>query len=111
MFRVVRKILFWLHLVAGVAAGVVLLVMAVSGMLISYERQITKKADGFALTVPADGKKLGAEEMLAALQAAQAGAAPTGLTLQSDPSQSAAFQFGKEKTVFIHPYSGELLGE
>jgi len=111
MFRIVRKILFWLHLAAGVAAGLVILVMAVSGILISYERQITEAANGFALTVPADGKKLGVEEMMAALQAEQAGAAPTALTVSSDPSQPVAFQFGKEKTVFVDAYRGDVLGE
>ena len=111
MFLVVRKFLFWLHLAAGVAAGLVILVMALSGVLISYERQVTDAANGFHIPVPADGKKLGAEEMLAALRAEDPRAMPTALTVQADPSQPAAFQFGKEKTVFINPYSGAVLGE
>jgi|GEM_PF-2469048 len=36
----IRKGLFWLHLIAGVAAGVVILVMSVTGVLLTYERQI-----------------------------------------------------------------------
>ncbi len=110
MFRRIRTVIFWAHLVSGVVAGLIILVMASSGILISFERQITESANGFALVAPADGKKLGPEEMLAALQAKEAGA-PTGLTIFADPSQPAAFQYGKEKTVFVNPYSGELLGE
>lgn len=111
MFKFVRKVLFWAHLVAGVAAGLIILVMASTGVLLSYERQITEAANGFSLTPPANGKKLGPEELLAALQAAQPGAAPSGLTIQADPGDPAFFQFGREKTVFVDPYTGAVLGE
>jgi uncharacterized iron-regulated membrane protein len=111
MFRRLRNCFFWAHLAGGVAAGLIILVMAASGILISFERQLTEAANGFALVPAADGKKLGPEEMLAALQAKEPGAAPSGLTVFSDPAQPAAFQFGKEKTVYVNPYTGELLGE
>ena len=111
MFRRIRNFIFWVHLVVGVAVGLLILVMATSGILISFERQITEAANGFALVAPADGKKLGPEEMLASLQAKEQGTAPTGLTVFADPTQPAAFQFGKEKTVYVNPYTGELLGE
>ncbi|WP_367872306.1 PepSY-associated TM helix domain-containing protein [Luteolibacter sp. Populi] len=111
MFRPIRTVFFWAHLAGGVAAGLIILVMAASGILISFERQITEAANGFALTAPADGKKLGPAEMLAALQAKEPGAAPSGLTVFADPAQPTAFQFGKEKTVFVNPYTGEVLGE
>ena len=111
MFRSLRKILFWLHLVAGVAAGLVILVMATSGVLLSFERQITEAVDGYQVQMPRDARKLGAEEMFAAVQAAQPGASPTGVVISYDPTQAVAFQFGKEKTVFVNPYTGEILGE
>lgn len=111
MFRFLRKILFWLHLVAGVAAGLVLLVMAASGVLLSFERQITESVDGYQVMMPLETRKLGVEEMFAALQAAQPGPSPTGMVMSYDPTRAVAFQFGKEKTVFLNPYTGEVLGE
>ncbi|QJE94677.1 PepSY-associated TM helix domain-containing protein [Luteolibacter luteus] len=111
MFRPFRKILFWLHLVAGVAAGLVILVMATSGTLLSFERQITESVDGYQVSMPIDVQKKGPEELFAALQAAEPGAAPTGMVVSYDPTQAVAFQFGKEKTLFLNPYSGEVLGE
>ena len=36
----VRPIVFWSHLVAGVTAGIVILMMSVTGVLLTYERQI-----------------------------------------------------------------------
>lgn len=35
-----RKILFWLHLTAGVVAGLVILIMSITGVLLTYEKQI-----------------------------------------------------------------------
>lgn len=111
MFRFLRKILFWLHLVAGVAAGLVILVMAATGVLLSFERQITEAVDGYQVTIPRDARKLGTEELFAALQAAQPGPSATGMVISYDPTQAVAFQFGKDKTVFLNPYTGEILGE
>ncbi|MDB6079672.1 MAG: putative iron-regulated rane protein, partial [Akkermansiaceae bacterium] len=111
LFLALRKILFWAHLVAGVTAGLVILVMALTGTVISFERQITEAANGFKITVPADGKKLSAEELLAALKQAAPETAPTAMTLRSDADAPVAFQFGREKTLFLDPYTGQVLGE
>ena len=40
-----RSVLFWLHLACGVVAGVVILIMSVTGVLLTYQRQITAWAD------------------------------------------------------------------
>ena len=39
-----RTAFFWLHLTAGCAAGLVVLMMAVTGVLLTYERQIELRA-------------------------------------------------------------------
>ena len=40
-----RKLLFWCHLTAGVTAGIVILIMSVTGVLLAYEKQIISWAD------------------------------------------------------------------
>ncbi len=35
-----RRTLFWAHLAAGIVAGSVVLVMSVTGTLLTYEKQI-----------------------------------------------------------------------
>jgi uncharacterized iron-regulated membrane protein len=40
-----RRILFWLHLSAGVSVGVVVLTMSVTGVLLTYEKQMLAWAD------------------------------------------------------------------
>lgn len=107
-----RRIVFWMHLVAGLTAGLVILVMAATGLLISFERQITEAADGFHLSPPAaDTPRLAMEALHAKLRAAEPGARPTGFLLNAEPAGAAGFQFGKDRTVFINPWTGEVLGE
>ena len=40
-----RNVIFWCHLAAGACAGVVILIMSVTGVLLAYERQLTRWAD------------------------------------------------------------------
>ena len=37
-----RKVLFWLHLVAGVVAGSVILVMCVTGTLLTFQQSVLR---------------------------------------------------------------------
>ena len=48
-----RKIIFWLHLVAGIIAGAVVLVMSVTGVLLAFERQMVEWADRDLRVAPA----------------------------------------------------------
>ena len=40
-----RKVLFWCHFTAGVCAGLVILLMSFTGVLLTYERQILAWAE------------------------------------------------------------------
>ena len=107
-----RKIIFWCHLAAGVFAGVVILVMSVTGVLLTYERQIVAWADtrGYSVS-PQDGAaQLPVETLLAKARAARP-AQPATLTLRADPAAPAEAGYGREGTLFLNPYTGEVLGE
>ena len=54
-----RKLLFWLHLVTGVVAGSVVLIMSVTGVLLMYEKQMTAWADrGFRVAHLLQGQRV-----------------------------------------------------
>ena len=40
MWLAIRKIIFWTHLTAGLVAAIVVGVMCVTGVLLTYERQM-----------------------------------------------------------------------
>jgi uncharacterized iron-regulated membrane protein len=111
MFQRIRSFLFWLHLAGGVAAGVLILLIALTGITISFERQISTAANGFPITVPADARKLAVEEIMGALKAADPAKPPTSIVIESDPVAPISAQYGKDKTIYLDPYSGRVLGE
>ena len=108
-----RKIIFWCHLPIGVIAGVVILNMCVTGVLLTYEKQITSWADtrGYRSAPPANQPQhLSVETLITKARDAR-GASPTSVTLKADPSAPAEIGFGRETTLFVNPYTGAMLGE
>jgi uncharacterized iron-regulated membrane protein len=85
----------------------VIFIMAVTGSLLAFERQINVWADGHRVTAPsANAKHIPAETLLGGMEAT-----PTALTLRSDPTAPAEAAYGRERTVMLNPYTGEVLGE
>ena len=106
-----RRFLFWVHLTAGCVAGLVILVMSVTGILLAYRRQIINWADrGFQAQPAAGTQRLPLEDLLATTQEAQ-GRLPSNITVRADSAAPVAFDFGRERTVFVNPYTGKILGE
>lgn len=108
----IRRGFFWLHLTAGCVAGIVILVMSITGILLAFEKQILARAEREYRTVaPAPGSAcLPIKEILAKAQAAQS-AAPTNVTWHPDPSASLEIAFGRERLIFVNPYTGLAIGE
>ncbi|HWM89632.1 MAG TPA: PepSY-associated TM helix domain-containing protein [Thermoanaerobaculia bacterium] len=108
-----RKIIFWLHLAAGVVAGLVILVMSVTGVLLMYERQILEWADrGYRSGPPAPGaERLPVESLVARALEARPGVHPASIALQSDLEAPAAVSLGRGRNLYMNPYTGEVLGE
>lgn len=108
-----RKIVFWLHLAVGLSAGSVVLVMSITGILLAFERPLTEWADRDLRVTPTEvgAPRLSFDTLLAGVRAADQNAMPSGLTLRSDPAEPAAFSFGRERTVFVNPCTGVVLGE
>ncbi len=109
-----RTVLFWCHLTAGVTAGLVILIMSVTGALLAFERQIveTLERDVRLVKAPASpDARASVRTMLAAAARAKSDARPTGVTLTNHPEVAAAVAFGREGTVYVNPYTGEVTGE
>ncbi|HKV10806.1 MAG TPA: PepSY-associated TM helix domain-containing protein [Thermoanaerobaculia bacterium] len=109
-----RKAVFWIHLAVGVTAGIVILIMSVTGVLLMYERQITEWADrGYRSAPPSPGAtRLPVEVLIEKVREAQpSGPAPSSIALQADSEAPAAVSLGRGRSVYINPYTGEILGE
>ena len=108
-----RKIIFWCHVPAGVIAGSIILIMSGTGTLLVFERQITLWADTrsyHVAPVSPDGSHLSVETLLAKVGEKQLGA-PATITLRAVSGAPAAIGLSGGRTVFVDPYSGEVLGD
>jgi uncharacterized iron-regulated membrane protein len=108
----VRKILFWIHLTIGSLAGMVILIMSVTGVLLMYQRQVTNWFDrDLRATSPRAGAvRLPMETMLAEILSRK-GTTPSAITLRADPAAPAEVSYGRNQVFFVNPYTGSVLGE
>src|SRR5215216_7136703 len=109
-----RKVIFWCHLPLGVTAGIIILIMSVTGVLLAYERQITAWADtrNYRTAPPSpEAAHMPIEMLLAGVRQAQPDATPATLTLRADPTAPAVIGLAGGRAIFVNPYTGEVLGE
>ena len=107
-----RKFIFWPHLIAGVLAGVVILVMSVTGVLLTYERQLIAWADShFQSTITERyPQRADVAVVLQQLKAAHPDVQPATVTFARDPRKPITVAAG-QRTFFADAYTGALLGE
>jgi uncharacterized iron-regulated membrane protein len=107
-----RTLIFWPHLVAGLTAGVVILVMSVTGVLLTYERQLVAWSDShYRSTVPAAGaNRLPVETLLQTIREQHPDIAPTALTVGAAADAPVTVTV-PQRTLYFDAYSGRLLGE
>jgi len=107
-----RTFIFWPHLIAGITAGIVILVMAVTGVLLTFERQLIAWSDShYRSAVPTDGAtRLPIETLLRTIRDQHADLAPTALTVASAPDAPVSVSV-PQRTLYFDAYSGRLLGE
>jgi hypothetical protein len=108
-----RKVLFWMHLVAGVVAGTVILVMCVTGTLLTFQQSVLRfvERDQRFVTLPEAGAaRLDVDALLAQVRHAVPDAVPTTVTLDSDPRAAASVAVGTQGMLFVDPYTGRVLG-
>ena len=107
-----RKILFWAHLVAGVIAGTVILVMCVTGTLLTFQQSALRfiERDQRFVSPQPGAVRLDVDALLAQARLAVPDAVPTTVTLDSDPLAAASVAVGTQGTLFVDPYTGRVLG-
>lgn len=110
----IRKVFFWAHLAAGLAAGGVILSMAVSGILMAYEPQLVAWAerDRRIVEVPGEAVRKPLDAILSKASEVSPKGRPSAVTIGSDPSASVVVSFGKEGgNLYLDPYTGAVLGK
>ncbi|HEY0659283.1 MAG TPA: PepSY-associated TM helix domain-containing protein [Pyrinomonadaceae bacterium] len=108
-----RKLIFWLHLISGVTAGIVIFIMSVTGALLSFEKNIIEYAEREMRTVsaPENARKLSAREILAKVSEVKPEAKPSAITFQNKADAAVNVALGRDGQVFVNSYTGEITGD
>jgi uncharacterized iron-regulated membrane protein len=105
-----RKTIFWTHLACGLVTGLVVFMMSVTGVILTYERQINAWAAAkHYVPASAQGERLPLDALLAAQRAAQPEAAATTLVITNDPGAPVVLRAGRAGGASLNPYTGEAM--
>lgn len=106
-----RKSVFWVHLAAGLGAGLVVAIMSFTGTAIAFQDDIVTyvEKDSVHVTPPTpQAARLPVAELIDRARQAQPDSRPTAVTVSSDPTQVVVVSFGRNGTRNVNPYTGEV---
>ena len=94
----------------GVAAGLVILMMSVTGVLLTYERQILLwDEQQYYVSPQTDQVRLTADQLLSIAQVAEPEHARFDLKFVNDDGAPVSIRAGRDRTLLVDPYSGDIL--
>ena len=101
----IRKTVFWLHLSVAAIAGAVILMLAVTGVVLSLEETVTGLAERrYAVAVPEGAERLPPEGIVLAT-----GFTAMSLSYRSDPGAAVRVDEGPDRYARVDPYTGRVL--
>ncbi|UES55573.1 PepSY domain-containing protein [Roseibium aggregatum] len=103
-----KRIVFWAHLVVGVAFGLVILLMSATGVVLTYERQIISYMESRAVEKPADAQLLSVDDLATAVLA-NGGQPGNSLVLPRQDGAPATLSVSRRENHLLNPYTGERI--
>lgn len=102
-----RRTIFWIHLSAGVLASIVVLTMSVTGVLLTYERQMKRwAAESNYVPAAEQGERLSMDALLNLQQLARRDLTPTTAILTNNPGAPVVLRAGRQGGIELNPYDG-----
>ncbi|MCP9630602.1 PepSY domain-containing protein [Rhodopseudomonas palustris] len=116
MRAAVKATLFQLHSIVGLVLGVVLMLIGVTGAVMSFEDEILAGLNAGVMHVePRTASRLAPDELVARLQAESYGPVAS-ITLSRDPAAAVRIRFARNEdrsrpsSLYVDPYDGRVLG-
>ncbi|MFT3784460.1 MAG: PepSY-associated TM helix domain-containing protein [Nibricoccus sp.] len=106
-----RKIVFWVHLAAGLLAGVVIAVMSFTGAALAFEKELVSwsERDVRHVEIPnQSAQRVPLKEVLERMRELQPEARPSGITVYAEPSAAIAISIGRDSVYYANPYTADI---
>ncbi len=101
-----------MHLASGLAAGIVIFIMSVTGALLSFERNLIEYFErDIRYSTAAVGPELSPQEIIDRFREAKPNVKPSAMAIANEPNAAWSIALGREGQAFVDPYSGKILGE
>ena len=113
-----KTVWFKIHWFLGITAGIILLVVGVTGAIMSFEKEILRaiNQDSYYVSVPTEQKKLSTKELLEKFQTSNPNAKINSISFSSDEKSSTLITIAGEGenarkgvTKYVNPYTAEVL--
>ena len=106
----IRSIIFWTHLTCGIVAGIVVFTMSLTGVLLTYERQINNwVAESRYVQAPPNTVRMPLDDLIGLQQLAQPDQPATAVVITNDPGAPVTFRAGRRAGLNLNPYNGETM--
>lgn len=110
-----KKILGWLHLWLGIASGIVVLIVALTGSLLVFEEELehTFHSSFFYVVPPENATSLPLDQLVTTVRNKYPGYKTGNVKIEPEENRSVVFLLQKTKTnqlyVSVNPYSGQII--
>ncbi len=109
--RTLRRISSWIHLYGGLALGVFLILISVSGSALMFKDTIDRWLRPDLRVVEPAGDRVSMDRMLTAVREAHPEATPWIAELPGEPTEPLVVRLGPEApSVYVDPYRATVLG-
>ncbi len=109
VFATLRRVVFWSHLVLGVAASVVILLMSVTGVLLGYERQFIALVDGAPRVFAYGAPRLPLDTLLRRAAVDRADVASVVLRARAEEPAIVRFRDRERTALTLNPYTAQVI--
>jgi uncharacterized iron-regulated membrane protein len=109
-----RNLVFWCHLVVAAAAGVVIIIMSATGVLLAYERQILawSASRHHAVAPSTTAQRLPLDSAVARVRATLShtpSLTVSSVTANANPGLPLTVGISDRRVLSVNPYTGEVL--
>jgi uncharacterized iron-regulated membrane protein len=102
-------VVFWSHLVLGVSASLVILLMSVTGVLLGYERQFIAMVDGAPRVTEIDAPRLPLDSLLSRAGIDRADVASVAMKARAEEPTVVRFRDRERAALTLNPYTAEAI--
>lgn len=114
----VRKLFNDIHLWMGIAAGLILFIVCLTGTIYTFRTEVEEfiERDKFFVEVPENGKKLSSDELISIAQNEFEGQNVASISIPDNEKRAYTISVRKEgerrgSNYLMNPYNGEILGD